>query len=170
VNDSSLKWVSLRDASIQLTTRFGLLGSQLIERVVRSGEVPVRGLYDQVNLIPARIEKKITSEMEVNVDFSLIQDRFAILWRSVEISWPECVQYCEANLIPPWAHVPTQHQARGPKPDKLEDAKRAMLAEIREQRLSREQLAKFTGKELAYRFGVGRTTATLARTAVLKDV
>jgi hypothetical protein len=168
VAGSDSNWVSLWDASNQLTARFGLLGSEMVERAVHSGEVPVRALKDQIDSIPARIEKLIAAEMKIDVPLCTIHDRFTTFWRNVEIRWPECLAYCEANCIPAWASVP-KHQPRGRKPEKMQMVIKEMTIAIDKGEITREELRLMKGKQLEQRFKVGRTTATDARKVVLND-
>jgi hypothetical protein len=58
-------------------------------------------------------------------------------------------------------------QRRERKPAKLEQAKEAMRGDINQKRLTPSQLKNLSGKQLAYRYKVSRTTATAARRAIL---
>jgi hypothetical protein len=95
-------WISLCDASYRLQIKFGVSGLEMVERAVRSGEVPVRAYKDQLASVPARIEKEITSDMRLEIGrSSILCDQFSrIVCFDIEISWPKCVEYCKANLIP----------------------------------------------------------------------
>ena len=122
--DSKSLWITLLDASSSLTVQFGLDGWEMVRRAVHSREVPIRARVDWMNEIPARIEKLITSDMSIDIDRSSeIRDRFrGILWRDVEISWANCLEYCKANLIP--NSQPALNYRRAPN-SKIIDAIRA---------------------------------------------
>jgi hypothetical protein len=78
------------------------------------------------------------------------------------------VRFLRDDLIREWQSKNASR--RGRKPKKYEETTRAMKLAIDEKRISREALERMSGKELEYRFKVGRTTATAARKAVLKDI
>jgi hypothetical protein len=170
VAGSSSDWVTLIEAAGRLSARFGLDSFEMIERVVRSAEVPVRALRSHTHSIPIRIEKEINSDMSVDI-FGLsycIRDQFrTTLWWDVEISWPKCLAYCKANLLSPSSPGQEQRQRRGRR-NKIEGVKEAMKLALQQNEILLEKLKAMTGKELAHRFKVSRTTATAARIEVLK--
>jgi hypothetical protein len=58
--------------------------------------------------------------MHVDVMLSRIQESQLgkELWLDVEIIWPDCLIYCEANLIPNWVGVPPIGKRTAPKTKK----------------------------------------------------
>ena len=86
--------------------------------------------------------------MKIDVLQCTVHDQWgSILWRDVEINWPECLDYCEVNCVPAWATVPAKQEPRARKPTRFEEAKTAMLEEIRENRISRDRLREMKGKK-----------------------
>jgi hypothetical protein len=175
VAKSSFNYITLYEASSRLTAQFGLNGFKMVENAVRSAEVPVRALKDYTDAIPVRIENKITSGMSIVIGYpltghsSVIRDRFGrIIWRDVEVDWTKCLDYCKANLVPSSSIAQRQTSSRG-RPAKIGGAVRDMTLAINKNKISLEKLAAMKGKELAQKFGVGRTTATEARKVVLKE-
>src|SRR5262249_40143787 len=89
---------------------------KIVQKAIEAGAVPARGTAP-LNMIPARIENQIKPSLHIDVCRSEIrQGEYGnIVWREVEINWPEFVQYAEANLIPPWASVSLGREPARPK-------------------------------------------------------
>jgi hypothetical protein len=81
-------------------------------------------------------------------------------WTEVLFSQPDVKREWLSSTMP----------RRGRKPTQSEAAKEAMRADIDQKRLAPSQLKDMSGKELAGRYMVSRTTAMSARKAVLKDI
>jgi hypothetical protein len=78
------------------------------------------------------------------------------------------VRFSQADVIREWP--PANFRRRGRKPDRLEKAKNAMRADIKEKRLTSAELKGMPGKQLSDRYGVSRTTASAARKVVLDEI
>jgi hypothetical protein len=104
------EWDGVNAAAYRLHNRSSLDYSRcilIIEKAVLSGEVPVRGV-GPLSLVPERIEKQLNMSMHVDVSLSRVLDskHGKALWYEVEVIWPDCLTYCEANLFPNWVDVP----------------------------------------------------------------
>ena len=116
------EWVGVDAAAYRLHDRSSLDYSRcihIIEKAVLSGEVPVRGV-GPLSLVPERIEKQLNMSMHVDVLFSRVLDsKFGkALWHEVEVICPDCLTYCEANLLPNWGGVPPIGKRTAPKTKK----------------------------------------------------
>jgi hypothetical protein len=90
------RWLSFRRAR-----------DEAVQTALKSGEVPVRGKSCHrgviiTSVIPERIEKRITSDMHIDVDSSAISsERWRhLLWTEVEVKWQPLLIYCQENLLP----------------------------------------------------------------------
>jgi hypothetical protein len=91
-------------------------------------------------------------------------------WRSMHSQhrvWTT-VHFSQADVKREWPS--SSIRRRGPRPDRFDQAVKAMRDEIAQKRLTPVQLQGMKGKELADRYKVSRTTATAARKAVLKKL
>lgn len=75
-----------------------------------------------------------------------------------------------ADAVASDAKLTLKKSRTGPKTGKKDGAIKAMKSDIAERRLTSEQLCVFPQKELACRYGLGRTAAAEARKVVLSEI
>jgi len=99
-----------------------------------------------------------------------LPDDIELLVSDAERAWANHYRLLwEENHPPVYPSADSSKKKTGPKTGKLEETKKAMLSDLEQGPLTREQLQDTSAEALGAMYEVGRTTASEARKAVLPE-